>query len=230
MTRIALERIRSLTPVIFVLILMISTIACSGNASLTDTTSLPAISITPTSSVLPTLTTPSVISPTVVPLKVIIYTDLQCGACGKLHFEIEPELRRLYVSTGKAEIETRLVGSLGNDSLLAAEAVFCARDQGKSQEYMNALFEAWQNNDTEAYNIERLVGLSDLLCLDQNAFKRCLDSGIGKAELDRNMSLANADGIEVLPAMLVGDNRVEGFKSLDTYIELIENALINTSD
>ena len=160
-------------------------------------------------------------------LKIIIYTDFQCGACEKLHSEVEPELRRLYVSTGKADIEVRLLGALGTDSLRAAEAALCAADQGLFLEYQDALFRAWREEDADAYSNEELVKLAGSPALDEEALRSCLESGSQRPELERNMTMARADGVSVLPAVIVDDTKVEGFKPLDTYLKLIDLALAN---
>jgi predicted DsbA family dithiol-disulfide isomerase len=39
------------------------------------------------------------------------------------------------------------------------------------------------------------------------------------------MDMAQADGVRTLPAFLVGNITIQGYKPLDTYIEAIEEAL-----
>jgi protein-disulfide isomerase len=77
------------------------------------------------------------------PLKIAIHTDFECGACGKLHSEVEPELREQYVATGQAQIEIRLLGAMDSVcSMRAGQAALCAGDQGRFLEYQDALFRA----------------------------------------------------------------------------------------
>ena len=161
------------------------------------------------------------------PLKIIIYTDFQCGACEKLHSEVEPELRERYVATGKTQIETRLLGAMDPvDSMRAAEATLCAGDQGRLLEYEDALFDAWrEEEDSAVFSVETLTGLAAALGLDEAAFASCLNSGAKEAEVEENMRMAQADGVSKLPAFLVGDFKIEGRESLDTYIQAIEEVL-----
>ena len=159
-------------------------------------------------------------------LKIIIYTDFECGACGKLHSEVEPELRERYVATGKAQIEMRLLGAMDPDSMRAAQAALCAGDQGCFLEYEDALFDAWrEEEDSAVFSVEALVDLAGELGLDEAAFASCLNSEAKQAELEENMSMAQADGVGTLPAFLIGDFKIEGYKPLDTYIQAIEQAL-----
>ena len=160
------------------------------------------------------------------PFKIIIYTDFQCGACGKLHSEVEPELRERYVATGKTQIETRLLGAMDPDSMRAAEATLCAGDQGRLLEYEDALFDAWrEEEDSAVFSVEALTGLAAELGLDEAAFASCLNSGAKEAEVEENMRMAQADGVGKLPAFLVADFKIEGCMPLDTYIQAIEQAL-----
>lgn len=59
-------------------------------------------------------------------VEIIIYTDFQCTACAELHLEVEQELLRLYVDTGKASLQMRLLSTLGPESSRAAQAALCA--------------------------------------------------------------------------------------------------------
>jgi len=160
------------------------------------------------------------------PLQIIIYTDFQCGACGRLSSEVEPELRARYVDTGKAQIEIRLLGA-GDDSLRAAEATLCAGDQGRFIDYQDALFHAWRDSeeDPETFSMDELVALATSLGLDAAAFRSCLESGDKEAQVEKNMDLARADGVQTLPAVLVGNAKVEGYKPLDVYLKVVNQAL-----
>jgi protein-disulfide isomerase len=160
-------------------------------------------------------------------LKIIIYTDFQCGACGRLHSEVEPELREQYVDTGKVQIEIRLLGAMDADSVRGAEAALCAGNQGKFLEYTDGLFSAYaEGEDPAVFSVEALVELAAELGLDEAAFANCLNSQAHKAEVEENMNMAEADGVSTLPTVLVGDFKIEGGnKPLDTYIQAIEEEL-----
>jgi len=158
-------------------------------------------------------------------VKIIIYTDFQCGACEKLHSKVEPVLRERYVATGKAEIEVRLLGAISIDSMRAAQATLCAGDLGHFLEYQDALFRVWREEDAAAYSVEALTRLAASLDLDEPAFANCLNSEAKRAEVEENMKMARADGVRTLPAVIVDGTKVEGYKPLDTYLKVIEQAL-----
>lgn len=161
------------------------------------------------------------------PLKIIIYTDFECGACARFNSEIETELRQRYEATGKAQIEIRLLGAMSPDSMRAAEAALCAGDQGCFLEYQEALFRAWreQEEDYAVFSVEALTSLAAALDLDETAFANCLNSEAKKSEVEENMNMAQTDGISTIPALLAGNFTIQGRKPLDTYIQAIETAL-----
>jgi protein-disulfide isomerase len=162
-------------------------------------------------------------------VKIIVYTDFQCGACERFHSQIEPELRAQYVLTGEAQIETRLVGALGEESLRAGEAALCAIEQGQGfLEYQAALFAAWREIDGDAYSEKELVGLAGMLGLDDQALRRCLESRSKRPELQKNLSMAQADGVHTLPAVLINGVKIEGYKSFAVYTQAMERALGKT--
>lgn len=158
--------------------------------------------------------------------KIIVYTDFECGACAVFSSEVEPELRERYVATGKAQIEIRLLG-MNQYQMRAAQAALCAGDQGRFLEYKDALFSAYRGSgeDLEVFSIDQLVALAKSLGLDPAAFKKCLESGVKKAEVEKNYDLARADDIRTLPTVVVGTERVEGNKPLAVYVETIDSAL-----
>ena len=163
------------------------------------------------------------------PLKIVIYTDFLCGACKQLRLDVrlEAELRERYVDTGKAEIEIRLLGVIDPDcSMRGAEAALCAGDQGKFSEYTDALFSAYsEDEDLAVFSADALTALARDMGLDDQTFAACLSSECKIAEIEENMDMQQADDVDTLPTVLIGDYRIEGRRSLDTYIQAIEETL-----
>lgn len=159
------------------------------------------------------------------PLRIIIYTDYQCGACERLHARVEPELRRRYVDTGKATMETRPVGALNPDSERAAEAALCAADQERFAEYEDALFQAWASEDFSAFSSAALVDRASWLGLDDVPFADCLQRGVKRLEVQNNLKAAQAQGVRTLPAVSIGNVMIQGNKPLEVYVQAIERVL-----
>ena len=157
------------------------------------------------------------------PVKIVVYTDFECSTCAKFHSEVENELRRMYVSTGQVEIEVRLLAIVGRASQRAAQAALCAADQGKFLEYVDALFN--NRDEMDSYSTEKLLNLAETIGLNLETFKTSYESRVKLIDLEKNRDLAQADDIVVLPTVIIDGSKVQGIKSLDTYIQLIEQAL-----
>lgn len=173
--------------------------------------------VEPTSPVEPTPTEPTV--------EIVIYTDFQCGGCAMLHSEVEAELLRLYVDTGKARLEMRLLPALGPESLRAAEAALCAADQGKFWEYRSTILAAWSEVGKAAYSEEQLRQAANELGLNEQAFNACLDSEIGLEILEDNLLRSQAAGVREVPTMFINGIRIKGIEPLETYVNIIEEQL-----
>ena len=158
-------------------------------------------------------------------VEIVIYTDFQCPSCWMLYSQVEGELLRLYVDTGKADLNIRLLPALGLDSLRAAEAALCAADQGQFREYRDAAFAKWTQSGRAAYSEERLLVTASELGLNDGAFSACLQSGAKRAEVEANRSLAQAAGVTHVPTMFINDVKFVGFKPLETYVQTIEELL-----
>jgi protein-disulfide isomerase len=163
------------------------------------------------------------------PLKIIIYTDFLCGACKQLRLDVglEAELGERYVDTGKAQIEIRLLAAMDPVySMQAAQAALCAGDQGKFSEYTDALFSAYsEQEDLAVFSVESLTDLAAGLGLDEAAFASCFNTGARAPEIEENMNMAQANDVDTLPTVFIGDYRIEGRQPLDTYIQAVEETL-----
>jgi protein-disulfide isomerase len=79
------------------------------------------------------------------PVVLVEFSDFQCPYCKKFTDEIEPAIMRDFVSTGKVLFKYVPYSFLddnspGRESKNAAEAAYCAGDQGKFWEYHDMLF------------------------------------------------------------------------------------------
>jgi protein-disulfide isomerase len=161
-------------------------------------------------------------------LKIIIYTDFECGACERFNLKIEPKLRE-YEAAGIAQIVIRLLGVLSDDSLRAAQAALWAGDQGDFLEYHDALFGRFRQDNNNPYSKEKLIELAGSLGLNEETLRLCLDTGSKKPELAGNKSMAKSDGVDTLPTVFINGTKIEGFKPLTEYIQVIDHMLKETS-
>jgi len=160
------------------------------------------------------------------PVTVIVYSDFQCIYCMRYWDETEIKIIELYVKTGKVYYEYRSFGDfLGPQSALAAEAAYCASDQGKFWEYHDILFLNWTGEGTGDLSLDRLQGYANAIGLNVKEFSDCLTDGTHKPWLDRDASSAYAGGVRATPSFLINGKLIEGAQPFNIFQKEIEAAL-----
>jgi len=162
------------------------------------------------------------------PVKIVVYSDFQCIYCMNYWEETEPLIIENYVETGQVYYEYRSFGDfLGPQSAVAAEAAYCAADQGQFWGYHDILFLNWNGEGTGDFSRARLVGYADALGLDVKAFSDCLESGKYTYKVEEDVTNAHADGIRATPSFLINGELVEGALPYSVFEDEIEAALGN---
>jgi protein-disulfide isomerase len=160
------------------------------------------------------------------PVKITEYADFQCPFCVKYWQETEPQIITTYVATGKVFYEYRSVGAfIGSDSASAAEAAYCAGDQGKFWEYHDLLFSNWTGENVGDFSSDKLSQYAAAAGLDANKFDDCLSRGVHAGQIEQDVTDAKADGIRATPSFLINGKLVEGAQPFDVFQQTIESAL-----
>jgi protein-disulfide isomerase len=159
-------------------------------------------------------------------VKIIIYSDFQCVYCMHYWEETEPLIIENYIETGQVYYEYRSFGDfLGPDSATAAEAAYCAGDQGQFWSYHDILFLNWTGEGSGDYSSARLQGYADALGLDVKDFSDCLENGKYKYKVEEDVTSARADDIKATPSFLINGELVEGALPYSAFENEIEAAL-----
>jgi len=160
------------------------------------------------------------------PVTIIVYSDFQCVYCMNYWEETEPQIIENYVETGQVYyIYHSFGGFLGPDSATAAEAAYCAGDQGMFWDYHDILFQNWAGEGTGNYSDDRLRGYADAIGLDANEFSDCLESGAHNSTVKQDFTEGQANGIRATPSFLINGELVEGALPYSKFETVIEAAL-----
>ena len=100
--------------------------------------------------------------------------DYQCHMCKLWFEETRPQIVENYINTGKVNFVFMDMPFLGSDSIPAAEATYCADDQGKYWEYHSLLFRYQEEIDDGWANANRLQAIAFSLDLDIEQFDKCM--------------------------------------------------------
>lgn len=162
------------------------------------------------------------------PITIFAFNDYQCPGCKFWFQNIQPNITKNFIETGKANMIFVDSELLGNDSLKASEATYCANEQGKYFEYQKLLFDSQQGIDDGWANSERLKAFAFDLELDLEVFGNCLDSKKYEKKVKFNSYEAKQNGILRAPTFVVvnsegGHHIIRGAVSLPVFEQVIRN-------
>jgi protein-disulfide isomerase len=162
------------------------------------------------------------------PVKIIEYADFQCPYCQRYWQQTEKQIIQTYVDTGKVYYEYRSVGAfIGPESAAAAEAAYCAGDQGKFWEYHDALYSHWTGENVGDFTPDKLRQYANEVGLDATTFDTCLTQGTYKAQVIEDAANAKADGVRATPSFLINGQLFEGAQPFAAFQKVIDAALGN---
>lgn len=136
--------------------------------------------------------------------------------------EVEPKLIEQFVRTGKARLIYRHLAQIGEQSLVAAEAMHCAAETGHFWQMRATIYER-QNDLLSAGSVEGgLQFLAKELGIDETAFGSCLQEQRYRAVVQADIAASTAIGIRSRPAFDVNGTRLIGLQRLETFANLMK--------
>jgi protein-disulfide isomerase len=145
------------------------------------------------------------------PVTMVAFVDYECPFCKRFDVQTYPQLKKQYIDTGKLRYVIRdLPLEFHKRAMKAAEASYCAAEQGKFWEMRDKLIV-----NAERLNAELLPGYAKEIGLADERFRGCLDSGKYVPRLQKSLDDARALGITGTPTFVIGKSSgdtVEGVK------------------
>ena len=164
------------------------------------------------------------------PVTIIEIGDYQCEMCKHWFDHSRQQIIDNYINTGKVNMVFLDMPFLGQDSLSASEATYCANDQGRYWDYHIMLYNyqegvasGWANND-------RLKSFAFNLGLELDKFSHCLDSKKYLKQIKFNHDKAKSMGATSTPSFLFVNTsgeqqRVVGAQPYSTFQQVIDSLL-----
>jgi len=149
------------------------------------------------------------------------FSDFQCVACFRFWQNSEPEFIDKYVATGKVFFKYAPFSFIGEESFQAAEAAYCANEQGKFWEYHDMLFSNWTGENIGNFNNLRLIAFATSIGLDEKDFKSCFNSNKYASEVKQGVVYGNQNGVNATPSFLVNGQLVYAdalFSTIDSLL------------
>jgi protein-disulfide isomerase len=160
------------------------------------------------------------------PVKIEEYSDFQCPACLSFFKDAERPIVEQYVATNKVYFVYHSMGAwIGPESVAAAEAAYCAGDQGKFWEYHDMLFDNWTGENVGAFSAQRLQAFGEALGLKMDEFRPCLDNHKYASRVAQDRTDGEKLGVKSTPTFFINGKQVVGAQSFTSFQQEIEAAL-----
>jgi protein-disulfide isomerase len=154
------------------------------------------------------------------PVTIVEFGDYQCEACYYWFHNTRDTLIDNYIETGKAKLVFVDLPFLGRDSITAAQASYCAEDQGKYWEYHTILY-TFQDGlpDSGWADLDRLNSFAFSLDMNIDEFNDCMDSSKYKIRVKANYDEAVKNGAQSTPTFILisQDGKTEMFAGAQPY-------------
>ena len=163
------------------------------------------------------------------PITIVEFGDYQCEQCYAWFHNTKPAIVRDYIDTGKANLVFVDLAFLGRDSPKAAQASYCAEDQGMYWEYHDILYNFQEHVDNGWANSERLKAFADSLDLDMKLFESCLDSGKYSKRVEYNIQQAKENGVRGTPGFFIvgpdGQQKIGGAQPFSVFKNILDSMI-----
>jgi len=160
------------------------------------------------------------------PITILEWGDYQCTFCYKFHQNTLNTIQEDFINTGKVKLVFKDFPLNGPDSLLAAEAAYCAEDQKKYWQYHDELYKNWGGERTGWVTRESLDNFAMTVNLDLNEFNKCLDEHKYQNKVNSTHEFGKEIGIDATPSFLVFNGekiiKIRGNQPLEVFLKTFD--------
>ena len=159
------------------------------------------------------------------PVKIALFEDFKCPACGSFTQSVFPQIERQFVESGQAEVFFVNFPFLGPDSTTAAIASECVYEQDEAAfwDYKTFIFRSQGPESQEWATPELLTQLaSDYLpSVNAEELRACIDERRYADRVEAESRMGSAAGVRGTPSVFVNGERVEqsDFNSVNAAVQ-----------
>ena len=152
-------------------------------------------------------------------ITIVEFGDYQCEACYHWFHNTRDTLIDNYIETGKAKLIFVDLPFIGQDSRIAAQASYCAEDQGKYWEYHEILYIFQEGENSGWADRDRLNSFAFSLDMNMDEFNDCMDSSKYQKRVKANYNEAVKHGVQQTPTFIIisQDGTTEKFAGAQPY-------------
>ena len=160
------------------------------------------------------------------PITILEWGDYQCTFCYKFHQNTLDTINDDFIKTGKVKLLFKDFPLNGPDSILAAEAAYCAEDQEKYWQYHNELYKNWGGEKTGWITRGSLDRFAVTVDLDLVEFNTCLDEHKYQNKVITHHKFGKEIGIDATPYFLVFNDekiiKIRGNQPLEVFLKTFD--------
>ena len=161
------------------------------------------------------------------PITIVEFGDYQCEACYHWFHNTRADIIDNYIETGKAKLIFIDLPFLGRDSIVAAQATYCAEDQGKYWDYHNILYNFQEEIDNGWASKDRLVAFAFNLEMNLEEFSNCMDTSKYSKRVKANYDEAVKHGAEATPTFIIitsdgTPTKIRGAQPYSAFLKVID--------
>lgn len=160
------------------------------------------------------------------PITILEWGDYQCTYCYRFHTTTLDVISAEYIQTGKAKLVFRDFPLNGPDSVLAAEAAYCAGEQGRYWEYHDEIYKNWAGERTGWVNRESLNKFGIATSINLSELNNCIDSKKYHQRVLDHYSYGQSIGIDATPSFLIFNNekiiKITGNQPLEVFQKVLD--------
>jgi protein-disulfide isomerase len=160
------------------------------------------------------------------PITMLEWGDYQCTYCHKFHETTLKTIEKDYIQKGKVKMVFKDFPLNGPDSLLAAEASYCAHDQGKYWEFHDELYKNWAGERTGWVNRDSLNSFALTTDLKIDAFNECIDKHTYQEKINSLYDFGRDVGIDATPSFLIFNDekiiKITGNQPLEVFLKTFD--------
>ena len=136
-------------------------------------------------------------------ITIVEFGDYQCEACYHWFHNTRDTLIDNYIETGKAKLIFVDLPFIGQDSRIAAQASYCAEDQGKYWEYHEILYIFQEGENSGWADRDRLNSFAFSLDMNMDEFNDCMDYSKYAKRVQANYDEAVKNGVQGTPTFII---------------------------
>ena len=160
------------------------------------------------------------------PITILEWGDYQCTFCYRFHENTLNIINEDFIKTGKVKLVFKDFPLNGPDSLLAAEASYCAEDQEKYWQYHDELYKNWGGERTGWITRESLDRFAVTVDLDLLEFNTCLNEHKYQNRVIALYEFGKEIGIDATPSFLVFNDqkiiKIRGNQPLEVFLKTFD--------